>query len=103
MSRSSVTEADNMDQPCIAWTRVADKARDVFGVREFRTGQRELIESVLRSRDAVGVLPTGSGKSLCFQLASLFLPRPVVVVTPLISLAEDQTDKLEALRVSARR
>jgi ATP-dependent DNA helicase RecQ len=48
-------------------------------------------------------LPTGGGKSLIYQLASLFLPCPVVVVTPLIALAEDQTDKLEAWRVAATR
>jgi ATP-dependent DNA helicase RecQ len=85
------------------WTKLERKAREVFGVQKFRPGQRELLEAVLQSRDAVGILPTGGGKSLCFQLASLFLPRPVVVVTPLISLAEDQTDKLERFRVPAAR
>jgi ATP-dependent DNA helicase RecQ len=71
------------------------KAREVFGLQDFRPGQLELLEAVLGKRDAVGILPTGGGKSLVFQLASLYPPRPVVVVTPLISLAEDQTDKLE--------
>ena len=58
---------------------------------------------MFEKRDALGVLPTGGGKSLVFQLASLFLPKPVVVVSPLISLAEDQTDKLEARRVATTR
>jgi ATP-dependent DNA helicase RecQ len=79
------------------------KAREVFGIRELRPGQRELLAAVLGGRDAVGVLPTGGGKSLVYQLASLYLPRPVVVVTPLISLAEDQADKLAARGVSAAR
>ena len=59
-----------------------ERAREVFGVREFRPGQRVLLEAVLRGQDALGILPTGGGKSLIYQLASLFLPRPVVVVTP---------------------
>jgi ATP-dependent DNA helicase RecQ len=87
----------------VAWENVAQRAQDVFGVSKFRPGQRELIEAVLQERDALGILPTGGGKSLCFQLPSLFLPLPVVVVSPLISLAEDQTDKLERLKVSAAR
>src|SRR5262245_53739252 len=87
----------------IAWSEVEAKAAAVFGVRAFRPGQRELLEAVFEGRDALGVLPTAGGKSLCFQLASLFLPRPVVVVTPLISLSEDQTDKLERRHVAAVR
>jgi ATP-dependent DNA helicase RecQ len=61
------------------------------------------MEAVLAGRDALGILPTGGGKSLCFQLPSLFLPGAVVVVSPLISLAEDQTDKLERWNVRAAR
>jgi ATP-dependent DNA helicase RecQ len=87
----------------VDWAAVKEKAHTVFGIREFRPGQLELLEAVLQQRDALGILPTGGGKSLVFQLASLFVPRPVVVVTPLISLAEDQTDKLEARRVFATR
>lgn len=87
----------------IDWPALTARAQEVFGIREFRPGQRELLTAVLQGRDAVGILPTGGGKSLVFQLASLYLPRPVVVVTPLISLAEDQTDKLETRRVAAVR
>lgn len=82
---------------------LAAKARAVFGIERFRAGQVELTQSVLAGRDALGILPTGGGKSLTFQLASLFLPKPVMVVSPLISLAEDQTDKLELAGVAARR
>jgi len=85
------------------WEEVSRTAAQVFGVMAFRPGQRELIEAALGARDAFGILPTGGGKSLCYQLASLFLPKPVVVVTPLVSLAEDQTDKLEQEQVAALR
>jgi ATP-dependent DNA helicase RecQ len=85
----------------IRWEQVQEKAAEVFGVTQFRPGQRELTEAAIEGRDALGVLPTGGGKSLCFQLASLFLDRAVLVVTPLISLADDQTDKLDLLHVPA--
>lgn len=92
-----------MTQNPIDWHALAERARTVFGIKSWRPGQRELLEAVLQGRDALGILPTGGGKSLCFELASLFLPRPVIVVTPLISLAEDQTDKLEVAKVAATR
>jgi ATP-dependent DNA helicase RecQ len=87
----------------ISVSALTERARRVFGIERFRPGQLELTQAVLAGQDALGILRTGGGKSLCFQLASLFVPLPVLVVTPLISLAEDQTDKLEARRVAARR
>jgi ATP-dependent DNA helicase RecQ len=92
-----------MHNQSVSVDALTTRAREVFGIHSFRPGQLELTQAVLSGRDALGILPTGGGKSLCFQLASLFLPRPVLVVSPLISLAEDQTDKLELLRVAARR
>jgi ATP-dependent DNA helicase RecQ len=74
-------------------------ARERFGVRRFRPGQRELIEAVLRGEHALGVLPTGAGKSLTYQLPALLLSRPVLVVSPLISLMQDQEDKLAELGI----
>jgi ATP-dependent DNA helicase RecQ len=68
-------------------------------VTRFRPGQRELIEAALTGRDALGVLPTGGGKSLTYQLPALFLPRAVVVVSPLIALMQDQQQKAEAARI----
>jgi ATP-dependent DNA helicase RecQ len=76
--------------------------RTRFGLDEFRTDQREAIEAVLSGRDALVIMPTGSGKSLIYQLPALLLPGLTVVVSPLIALMKDQTDKLEGLGVDAR-
>jgi ATP-dependent DNA helicase RecQ len=76
--------------------------RNRFGLNEFREGQREAVEAVLGGRDALVIMPTGSGKSLIYQLPALLLPGLTVVVSPLIALMKDQTDKLEELGVDAR-
>jgi ATP-dependent DNA helicase RecQ len=76
-------------------------ARQRFGIRDFRPGQCELIEAVLQGRDAIGVLPTGAGKSLTYQLPALLLSGPVVVVSPLIALMQDQQEKLAQLQIDA--
>src|ERR671910_469942 len=73
-----------------------------FGLSEFRPGQREVIEAVVRGRDTVAIMPTGAGKSLCYQLPALHLPGTTIVVSPLIALMKDQADKLTELGVSAR-
>jgi len=79
----------------IDFAELRREARSRFGVRAFRPGQREIIEAVLAGEDALGLLPTGAGKSLCYQLPSLFLPKPVIVVSPLIALMQDQQHKCE--------
>ena len=66
----------------------------VFGYREFRPGQRHIIDAVLAGRDCIGVMPTGAGKSLTFQIPARILPGAVLVVSPLISLMKDQVDAL---------
>ena len=66
-----------------------------FGHEDFREGQREPIEAVLRGEDAVVVMPTGAGKSLCYQVTALMLPGTTLVVSPLIALMKDQVDALE--------
>jgi ATP-dependent DNA helicase RecQ len=73
---------------------VRDRIRDYFGFRKFRPGQAEAVNSALEGRDTLVVMPTGSGKSLCFQLTALALPGITVVVSPLISLMKDQVDNL---------
>ena len=67
-----------------------------FGLERFRAGQREVIEDVIAGRDVLCVMPTGGGKSLCYQLPSLLLAGPTLVVSPLIALMKDQVDALLA-------
>lgn len=82
-----------------------DDARRVlknrWGYPSFRPGQGEIIESVLNGRDVLGVLPTGGGKSLCYQLPSLLLDGFALVISPLISLMQDQVAGLRARGVEA--
>ena len=75
--------------------------RKVFGLQRLRPGQREVIERVLNARNTLAVMPTGAGKSLCYQLPALLLPGTTVVVSPLVALMKDQCDALRALGVAA--
>ncbi len=73
----------------------------VFGFADFRPGQREVVEAVLAGEDVLAVMPTGSGKSLCFQLPALMREGLTVVVSPLIALMHDQVGQLTACGVAA--
>jgi ATP-dependent DNA helicase RecQ len=75
--------------------------RRVFGVGQLRPGQRQVIESVLEGRNTLAIMPTGGGKSLCYQIPASLLPGATVVVSPLISLMQDQLDKLDDLGIRA--
>src|SRR5215468_4299152 len=72
-----------------------------FGHASFRTGQEDLVRAVLDGHDVLAVMPTGSGKSLGFQLPSLLLPGTTLVVSPLISLMKDQVDELNRRGIRA--
>lgn len=72
-----------------------------FGYYKFREGQAELIDSILAGRDVLGIMPTGSGKSLCFQIPALILKGVTLVVSPLISLMKDQVSALVQAGVHA--
>ena len=75
--------------------------RDTFGYQQFRPGQQTIIETVLAGRDCLVVMPTGGGKSLCYQIPALVQSGLTVVVSPLISLMKDQVDQLLANGVAA--
>jgi ATP-dependent DNA helicase RecQ len=72
-----------------------------FGYPEFRAGQVDVVSAVLAGSDTLGVLPTGGGKSLCYQVPALVRPGLTVVISPLISLMKDQVDRLDARGVAA--
>lgn len=72
-----------------------------FGYETLREGQEELVECILRGQDVLGIMPTGAGKSLCYQLPALMLPGVTVVVSPLISLMADQVKGLNQAGIHA--
>ena len=76
-------------------TKMKRTLRDVFNLDQLRPGQAEVIRSVLEGNNTLAIMPTGAGKSLCYQLPGLHIPGTTVVVSPLISLMKDQVDKLE--------
>ncbi|MCT8180163.1 RecQ family ATP-dependent DNA helicase [Variovorax sp. CY25R-8] len=84
-----------------AAARLKHTLRQVFGHARLRAGQAEVIERVMAGRSTLAVMPTGAGKSLCYQLPALLLEGRTLVVSPLIALMKDQCDKLRALGITA--
>ncbi len=83
------------------WGQLKRNARNVFGIEHIRQGQVEVLDALMAGRHVLAVMPTASGKSLCYQLASLSLPGTTVIVSPLISLMKDQADKLREIGLPA--
>jgi len=87
--------------PAAVRARAKEVLLSAFGFDDFRGKQREAIEAVLAGRDVLLTMPTGSGKSLCYQLPALVLDGLTVVISPLIALMKDQVDQLQARGIRA--
>ncbi len=78
-----------------------DVLKKYYGYQDFREGQEVLIDSILRRQDVLGIMPTGAGKSICYQLPALLLPGVTLVISPLISLMKDQVQALNQAGIHA--
>ena len=79
--------------------KAKNNLNNIFGFSDYRDGQEEIIDSILNKEDIIAVMPTGSGKSLCYQLPSLVFENKTIVISPLISLINDQVDGLNLLGI----
>ncbi|WP_338398056.1 DNA helicase RecQ [Persicobacter psychrovividus] len=82
-------------------SKITDKLKEVFGYDQFRGNQEVIIKNLLNGNNTFVIMPTGAGKSLCYQLPALLLDGTAIVISPLIALMKNQVDQLNALGVSA--
>lgn len=82
--------------------KVRQTLKEVFGYNQFRGNQEEIIKNVLEGKDSFVIMPTGAGKSLCYQLPALMMDGTAVIISPLIALMKNQVDQLKALNINAQ-
>jgi ATP-dependent DNA helicase RecQ len=103
MPRPSNAKSLNPMPEIVPWSRILREAQNRFGIKRFRSGQKEVLESVFAGHNTLALMPTGAGKSLTYQLPALFFAKPVVVVSPLISLMQDQQQKAEQAHITVEK
>ncbi|MGL4633928.1 MAG: DEAD/DEAH box helicase, partial [Cetobacterium sp.] len=82
-------------------TKAKELLKTIYGYENFRKGQDIIINNILSKKDTLGVMSTGGGKSICYQIPALIYPHLTIVISPLISLMKDQVDSLKYLGVRA--
>lgn len=85
----------------MTYSKAKSILKKFYGYDDFRPGQRKVVQSLLGGKDTVAIMPTGAGKSICFQIPALLFPGVTLVVSPLISLMKDQVDSLRQIGIPA--
>ena len=101
MDQQGTTKQDNLKQPVVTKQQALRMLETYFGYTSFRPAQEAPIASLLRNEDVIGIMPTGAGKSICFQIPALCKAGLTIVFSPLISLMKDQVDGLLVQNIPA--